>query len=154
VLAERRIPTLDITGGAPELNPHFRDLVRGARRMGVRVIDRCNLTVLNEVGFEDLAAFLASERVDITASLPCYTRANVDRQRGDQVSDSPPPAPPNPTALASAPASPALVLTLVYTPLGPFLPPPQDRLEADYRRELADNFGVVFNHLYTLANMP
>jgi radical SAM/Cys-rich protein len=122
--------------------------------MSVRVIDRCNLTVLNEVGFEDLAGFLAGERVEITASLPCYTRENVDRQRGDHVFDSSILALQKLNALGYGNGTSGLVLNLVYNPLGPFLPPPQDRLEADYKRELSTHFGVVFDHLYTLANMP
>jgi radical SAM/Cys-rich protein len=154
VLAARRIPTLDVTGGAPELNPHFRHLVREARRIGVHVMDRCNLTVLNEPGFEDLADFLAAERVEITASLPCYTKDNVDKQRGDHVFESSILALRKLNALGYGVEGSELTLNLVYNPLGPYLPPAQDRLEADYRRELGAHFGVVFNRLYTLANMP
>ena len=148
------IATLDITGGAPELNPHFRHLVREARTAGIRVIDRCNLTVLNEQGFEDLATFLAAERVEVTASLPCYTQDNVDRQRGDHVFESSILALRKLNALGYGVAGAGLVLNLVYNPLGPSLPPAQDRLEADYKRELGTHFGIVFNHLFTLANMP
>jgi radical SAM/Cys-rich protein len=154
VLAARRIPTLDITGGAPELNPHFRHLVHEARLLDVHVIDRCNLTVLNEPGFEDLAEFLAAENVDVTASLPCYTKENVDRQRGDHVFDSSILALRKLNALGYGREGTHLTLDLVYNPLGPYLPPAQDRLEADYKRELAAHFGVVFNRLFTLANMP
>ncbi|HET7033685.1 MAG TPA: arsenosugar biosynthesis radical SAM (seleno)protein ArsS [Casimicrobiaceae bacterium] len=154
VLAARRIPTLDVTGGAPELNPHFRHLVREARRLGVHVMDRCNLTVLNEPGFEDLADFLAVERVEITASLPCYTKDNVDKQRGDHVFDSSILALRKLNALGYGVEGSELTLNLVYNPLGPYLPPAQDKLEADYKRELGAHFGVVFNRLYTLANMP
>ena len=154
VLAARRIPALDITGGAPELNPHFRHLVREARRLGVHVIDRCNLTVLNEPGFEGLAGFLAAERVEITASLPCYTRDNVDKQRGDHVFESSILALRKLNALGYGVEGSGLTLNLVYNPLGPFLPPAQEKLEADYRRELGMQFGVAFNRLYTLANMP
>jgi len=154
VLAARRIPTLDITGGAPELNPHFRYLVRGARHLGIHVIDRCNLTVLNEPGFEDLADFLAAERVEITASLPCYDRDNVDQQRGERVFESSILALRKLNALGFGVEGSGLRLNLVYNPLGPYLPPAQDKLEADYRRELGTHFGVVFNRLYTLANMP
>jgi radical SAM/Cys-rich protein len=154
VLATRAIGTLDITGGAPELNPHFRHLVHEARRQGVRVIDRCNLTVINEPGFEDLADFLAREGVEITASLPCYTKENVDRQRGDHVFESSILALQKLNALGYGTGTPALVLNLVYNPLGPSLPPPQERLEATYKHELALHFGVVFDRLFTLANMP
>ncbi len=154
VLAARGIGALDVTGGAPELNPHFRHLVRSARAAGVRVIDRCNLTIVNEPGFEDLADFLASEGVEIVASLPCYTKDNVDRQRGDHVFESSILALQKLNALGYGRPDTGLVLNLVYNPLGPSLPPAQDRLEADYKRELAEHFGIVFNHLYTLANMP
>jgi radical SAM/Cys-rich protein len=154
VLAARRIPTLDITGGAPELNPHFRHLVHEARLLDVHVIDRCNLTVLNEPGFEDLVEFLAAENVDVTASLPCYTKENVDQQRGEHVFDSSILALRKLNALGYGREGTHLTLDLVYNPLGPYLPPAQDRLEADYKRELAVRFGVVFNRLFTLANMP
>jgi len=154
VLARHRIGTLDVTGGAPELHPHFRFLVRAARTLGVRVIDRCNLTILNEPGFEDLAAFLADQGVEITASLPCYTRDNVDRQRGDHVFDSSVLALTRLNALGYGVDGSGLTLNLVYNPLGPTLPPAQDRLEADYKRELNANYGIVFNRLFTLANMP
>ena len=154
VLAARKIGTLDVTGGAPELNPHFRHLVHEARSLGIRVIDRCNLTILNEPGFEDLGEFLASERVEITASLPCYTKDNVDRQRGDDVFDSSILALQKLNRLGYGVDGSGLTLNLVYNPLGPSLPPAQDKLEADYKRELGTNFGIVFNHLFTLANMP
>jgi radical SAM/Cys-rich protein len=154
VLKARRLETLDVTGGAPELNPHFRHLVSAARAEGVHVIDRCNLTVLNEPGLEDLAGYLADERVEVTASLPCYTEENVDRQRGDHVFDSSILALHKLNALGYARAGTGLTLNLVYNPLGPFLPPPQDKLEADYKRELGTRYGVTFDHLYTLANMP
>ena len=154
VLEARRIPIVDITGGAPELNPHFRHLVREARRLGAHVIDRCNLTVLNEPGFEDLADFIASKQVEITASLPCYTKDNVDKQRGDHVFESSILALQKLNALGYGIEGSGLQLNLVYNPLGPYLPPAQDKLEADYKRELGAHFGVVFNRLYTLANMP
>ena len=148
------IGTLDVTGGAPELNPHFRHLVREARAAGVRVIDRCNLTIINELGFEDLGDFLAQQGVEITASLPCYSKENVDRQRGDHVFESSILALQKLNALGYGSEGGALVLNLVYNPLGPSLPPAQDRLEATYKHELASHFGIAFNHLYTLANMP
>jgi radical SAM/Cys-rich protein len=154
VIAARRIGTLDVTGGAPELNPHFRHLVHEARALGARVIDRCNLTILNEPGFEDLAEFLASERVEVTASLPCYTKENVDAQRGDRVFESSILALRKLNALGYGAEGGDLVLNLVYNPGGASLPPPEERLEADYKRELAAHFGITFNRLFTLANMP
>ena len=153
VLERRRVGTLDVTGGAPELNPHFRRLVRAARALGVRVIDRCNLTILLEPGHEDLADFLAGEGVEIVASLPCYSAGNVDRQRGDGVFDKSITALQRLNALGYGRGE-GLVLNLVYNPQGPSLPPPQAALEADYKRELQAHFGIVFDHLYTLANMP
>jgi radical SAM/Cys-rich protein len=154
VLRRRKLATLDVTGGAPELNPHFRHLVTSARSAGVHVIDRCNLTILNEPGFEDLAGYLASERVEITASLPCYTKDNVDRQRGSHAFESSILGLAKLNALGYGREGSELVLNLVYNPLGPFLPPPQQKLEADYKRELRSGFGIVFNRLFTLANMP
>ena len=154
VLRERRLSTLDVTGGAPELSPHFRHLVSTARRTGARVIDRCNLTILNEPGYEDLADYLASEGVEITASLPCYTKDNVDRQRGTDVFDSSILGLRKLNALGYGHDGSGLALNLVYNPVGAFLPPAQETLEADYKRELAEHFGIVFNALYTLANMP
>lgn len=146
--------TLDLTGGAPELNPHFRDLVRAARALGVRVIDRCNLTILLERGQEDLADFLARHQVDIIASLPCYTAELVDRQRGAGVHERSIEAIGRLNALGYAREGTGLVLDLVYNPQGPSLPPPQAALEADYKRILGERFGIAFNRLYTLANMP
>jgi radical SAM/Cys-rich protein len=154
VLRERRIATLDLTGGAPELNLHFRSLVRQARALGVRVIDRCNLTILSEPGQEDLAAFLAEQGVEITASLPCYSPANVDRQRGDGVFERSMAGLRQLNALGYASAGSGLVLNLVYNPQGPVLPPPQGPLEADYKRELLLHFGIRFDHLFALTNMP
>ena len=154
VLQARRVATLDLTGGAPELNPHFRHLVRQARALGVRVIDRCNLTILSEPGQQDLAAFLADQGVEITASLPCYSAANVDRQRGDGVFDRSIAGLQALNALGYGDAASGLVLNLVYNPQGPALPPPQGPLEADYKRELMQHFGIRFNHLFALTNMP
>ena len=145
------VATLDITGGAPELHPQFRELVAQARRLGRHVIDRCNLTILLEPGQEDLAAFLAAQRVEIIASLPCYTEELVDRQRGKGVYERSMAAL---RALNALGYGRELPLNLVYNPQGPSLPPPQAGLEADYKRELAERHGVVFNRLYTLANMP
>lgn len=144
---------LDLTGGAPELNPHFRYLVEGARGLGVRVIDRCNLTVLEEMGHEDLAQFLAAQHVEITASLPCYLEQNVDSQRGSGVFEASLRALQKLNRLGYGQPG-GRVLNLVYNPLGPSLPPPQAALEADYKKHLGERYGIVFNHLYTLANMP
>jgi radical SAM/Cys-rich protein len=153
-LRAARIGTLDLTGGAPELNPHFRELVRTARAMDVRVIDRCNLTILDEPGFEDLAEFLASQRVEISASLPCYSQENVDKQRGEGVFDKSITGLRKLNALGFGKPGSGLTLNLVYNPQGPALPPSQEALEADYHRLLKENFGVVFNHLFTITNMP
>ena len=154
VLRERKVSTLDLTGGAPELNEHFRELVRQARALGVRVIDRCNLTILSEPGQEDLAAFLAEQGVEVTASLPCYSPANVDRQRGDGVFERSIAGLRQLNALGYGEPGRGLVLNLVYNPQGPSLPPPQGPLEADYKRELLRHFGIRFDHLFALTNMP
>lgn len=154
VLAARGIGTLDITGGAPELHPQFRDLVRQARGLGVKVIDRCNLTILFEPGQEGLAEFLATEGVEVVASLPCYSADNVDRQRGEGVFEKSIRALQKLNALGYGREGTGLLLNLVYNPQGASLPPAQARLEADYKRELAGQFGVRFNTLFALANMP
>ena len=155
VLARRNIQTLDLTGGAPELHDGFRALVVRARALGVRVIDRCNLTILSEPGQEGLAEFLAEHQVEVTASLPCYSPANVDRQRGEGVFERSIAGLQQLNALGYGQASrPDLVLNLVYNPQGPSLPPPQAELEADYKRELMAHFGIRFNHLFALTNMP
>jgi radical SAM/Cys-rich protein len=146
--------TLDLTGGAPELNPHFRRLVTAARADGVKVIDRCNLTILFEPGQEGLARFLAEHQVAIVASLPCYTAELVDRQRGKGVYDASVRAIRLLNELGYGREGSALELDLVYNPQGPSLPPPQAKLEADYKRVLGEAFGITFNRLYTLANMP
>ena len=154
VLAARGLRTLDLTGGAPELHDGFRSLVRAARAQGVRVIDRCNLTILFEPGQHDLAEFLADQGVDIVASMPCYSAANVDKQRGDGVFDLSIKALQKLNALGYGQPGSALSLNLVYNPQGPSLPPEQKALEADYKRELLKHFGVVFNELFALTNMP
>jgi len=154
VLEARGIPCLDLTGGAPELHPGFRDLVRQARGLGVEVIDRCNLTILSEPGQEDLADFLAEQGVRVVASLPCYLEANVDRQRGGGVFLRSIAGLQRLNALGYGHSGTGLDLTLVYNPQGPSLPPPQDTLESEYRRVLGDAYGIVFNRLYALANMP
>lgn len=154
VLAARSLSTLDLTGGAPELHCGFRALVKAAREQGVRVIDRCNLTILFEPGQEDLAEFLQQNRVEIVASMPCYSAANVDRQRGDGVFDLSIAALQKLNALGYGQPGSDLVLNLVYNPQGPSLPPDQQALQADYKRELFLHFGIVFNELFALTNMP
>ena len=153
-LAASGATAIDLTGGAPELNPHFRHLVEHARAMGVKVMDRCNLTVLFEPGQEGLSQFLADQRVEIVASLPCYTPELVDRQRGKGVYDASVRAIKLLNDLGYGREGSGLVLDLVYNPQGASLPPPQAKLEADYKRVLGESFGIVFNHLYTIANMP
>ncbi|MBV9911833.1 MAG: arsenosugar biosynthesis radical SAM protein ArsS [Sinobacteraceae bacterium] len=148
------IHTVDLTGGAPELNPHFRTLVRGARALVPTVIDRCNLTVLFEEGQEHTAEFLAQQGVTVIASLPCYGKDNVERQRGNGVFEKSIAALRRLNALGYGAPGGTLKLHLVYNPVGAFLPPPQVRLEADYRRELAAQYGIVFDHLLTITNMP
>lgn len=148
------VQTLDITGGAPELNPNFRFLVRKAKERGIRVIDRCNLTILFEPGQEDLADFLAAQRVSVVASLPCYLDENVDAQRGKGVYERSIEGLRRLNALGYGGDDPDLTLDLVYNPQGPVLPPAQTDLEKDYKRELGNRFGIRFNRLLTLANMP
>jgi len=149
-----QVEVLDLTGGAPELSEHFRALVRGARALGRRVIDRCNLTVLFERGQEDTAGFLADQGVEIVASLPCYSRENVDRQRGRGVFDGSVEGLQLLNRLGYGREGSALRLDLVYNPQGPTLPPAQPELEARYRAELRELFGIEFHRLLTLANMP
>ncbi len=152
--ASPHVRTLDLTGGAPELNRHFRSLVVAARARGVRVIDRCNLTILEEPGQEGLAELLAAQGVEVVASMPCYLEDNVDRQRGKGTFDASIRGLQRLNALGYGQPGGALVLNLVYNPQGASLPPPQAALQADYKRHLAQHFGVVFNQLFTLANMP
>ena len=147
------VEVLDITGGAPELNPSFRYLVTEARAAGVHVIDRCNLTILSEPDQEDLVDFLAGNRVEVTASLPCYLEENVERQRGKGVYARSLSGLARLNDVGYGQPDSGLVLSLVYNPQGPSLPPPQVPLEADYRTQLGRH-GIVFNHLLTLANMP
>jgi len=153
-LQRHKIGSLDLTGGAPELNPHFRYLVEQARSQGVKVIDRCNLTILEEPGQEDLAEFLAAHQVEVVASLPCYLEENVDSQRGNGVYESSIRGLQRLNALGYGKEDSGLVLSLVYNPAGPSLPPPQAVLEADYKRELMARYGIAFNQFFTLANMP
>ncbi|MGB8716290.1 MAG: arsenosugar biosynthesis radical SAM (seleno)protein ArsS [Rhodanobacteraceae bacterium] len=149
-----QVHTLDLTGGAPEMNPHFRMLVREARALGKTVIDRCNLTILFREGQEDTAEFLAEQRVKVVASLPCYTKANVEKQRGKHVFDPSIRALQMLSGLGYGHPGTGLELDLVYNPVGATLPPAQADLEADYKRELAEHFDIHFNHLFTITNMP
>jgi radical SAM/Cys-rich protein len=151
--AQPQVRTLDLTGGAPEMNPHFRYLVEEATALGVRVIDRCNLTILEEPGYADLAEFLAAQQVEITASLPCYLEDNVNRQRGRGVFQASIRALHRLNALGYGRDGSGLILHLVYNPQGPVLPPSQQNLEAAYHEHLGE-LGIVFNHLYTITNMP
>jgi radical SAM/Cys-rich protein len=153
-LKSSRVTTLDVTGGAPELNPHFRGLVLAARNLGVHVMDRCNLTILEQTGQEDLAQFLAGNKVEVVASLPCYLEENVDAQRGKGVFESSIRALRTLNGLGYGQPGTGLVLNLVYNPQGASLPPAQSGLEQDYHRHLGERFGLRFNHLYVLTNMP
>ncbi|MGD2140615.1 MAG: arsenosugar biosynthesis radical SAM protein ArsS [Burkholderiales bacterium] len=153
-LATNGASRLDLTGGAPELNPHFRDLVKRARALDVTVMDRCNLTVLEEPGQEDLAHFLADNGVEIVASLPCYLEQNVDGQRGNGVFAKSIRALRTLNDLGYGRPDSGLSLNLVYNPQGPSLPPPQGELQAQYKQHLRREYGIVFNELFTLTNMP
>lgn len=146
--------TLDLTGGAPELHPQFRRLAAAGRAHGLKVIDRCNLTVLFEPGQEDTAGFLAENGITVVASLPCYSSANVEKQRGKGVFLQSIEALQGLNALGYGRAGSALELDLVYNPGGPSLPPAQAALETDYRARLFEDFGIVFHRLFTIANMP
>jgi radical SAM/Cys-rich protein len=148
------IETVDLTGGAPEMNPHFRPLVESLRGNDVHVIDRCNLTILEQEGYQDIAEFMARQRVEITASLPCYLEDNVDRQRGKGVFQSSIAGLERLNRLGYGQPDSKLKLNLVYNPQDTDLPPPQQQLHTDYSRHLKDHFGIVFNELYSLANMP
>ena len=152
----RRFPvsTLDLTGGAPELNPHFCYLVEKARELDVKVIDRCNLTILEELDQAGLAEFLAKNQVEVVASLPCYLEENVDAQRGKGVFESSIRGLKQLNALGYGDPATGLELNLVYNPSGPHLPPPQETLEADYKARLLNQYDIRFNQLYTLTNMP
>jgi radical SAM/Cys-rich protein len=154
LLSSGTIATLDLTGGAPELNPDFRRLVEAARQLDVHVIDRCNLTILSEPGQENLAAFLAANQVEVVASLPCYTEENVDGQRGKGVFSRSIKGMRQLNDLGYAQPHSDHLLNLVYNPTGAFLPPSQVQLEADYKKQLAEQFDVTFNQLFTITNMP
>ena len=154
VLKQHKVETLDLTGGAPEMMPHFRYLVKAARALGVTVIDRCNLTILQEPGQEDLAQFLAEHQVEVVASLPCYSEDNVDAQRGKGVFESSIEGLKKLNALGYGIDESDLSLNLVYNPGGAFLPPGQVELEAAYKEKLALDHGIHFNSLFTITNMP
>lgn len=155
IAAMRRldVSTLDLTGGAPEMNPDFRRLVHAAREIGIQVMDRCNLTILEEPGYEWLADFLAAEQVEVVASLPCYLEDNVDAQRGNGVFEASIAGLQRLNALGYGMGG-GLRLNLVYNPQGASLPPPQSELEAAYKRELGERFGIRFDQLFTITNMP
>ena len=154
VLKKYNVETLDITGGAPELHPLFKDLIIKARSLNVEVIDRCNLTILEEPGFEGMANFLAKNKVQITASLPCYLEANVDNQRGEGVFDKSIRSLKKLNHFGYGMPNSNLILNLVYNPIGAYLPPSQKELETSYRKELYQKFGIHFSSLLALANMP
>lgn len=154
MLQAGHIKTLDLTGGAPEMNQHFRYLVERARRLGVAVIDRCNLTILEEPGYETLAQFLADNQVQIIASLPCYLEDNVDKQRGKGVFGISIRMLQKLNALGYGASDGSLQLHLVYNPQGASLPPSQTTLKSDYDAFLGEQFGVRFNQLFTITNMP
>jgi radical SAM/Cys-rich protein len=154
VLQARGIKTLDLTGGAPELHDGFRRLVSQAHALGVHVIDRCNLTILFEPGQQGLGQFLADHQVEVVASMPCYSLENVDKQRGEGVFDKSIAGLQQLNALGYGQPGTGLILNLVYNPQGDSLPPEQAQLQADYKRELFAHFGIVFNDLFALANMP
>lgn len=153
-LRESSIKTLDLTGGAPEMNPDFRYFVTEARKLDVHMIDRCNLTILLANGYQDMAAFLAEQQVEIVASLPCYLESNTDQQRGDGAYRQSIEALQKLNQLGYGNEDSPLSLTLVYNPVGPSLPPDQQALEADYRKVLRKEHGIEFTRLFTITNMP
>ena len=153
-LREQGVRELDVTGGAPEMNPHFKYLVKEARALGVNVMTRCNLTILLEKGYEDLADFFVEQGVEVTASLPCYAEQNVDKQRGKGVYHDSIKALKKLNQLGYGQAGSSLKLNLVFNPSGPSLPPPQQALKVDYQRELKANHGIEFNELFVITNMP
>ncbi len=148
------VKIFDLTGGTPEMNPHFRWLVEQARGRGIHVMDRLNPTIMEETGYEWVGEFLAMHHIEAVASLPCYSEANVDEQRGDGVFEASINALKKLNALGYGKNDSNLILNLVYNPNGAFLPPNQEKLEADYKRLLWEQFGIEFNHLYAIANMP
>ncbi len=153
-LSTKKVNTLDITGGAPEMHPRFRYLVDSAHALGVHIIDRCNLTILLEDGYEGLAEYLASKNIEIVASLPCYSEENVDQQRGKGVFTKSIQALNQLNALGYGQADSGKKLSLVYNPQNPVLPPDQKQLEKDYKNILLEKYGIYFNELLVLCNMP
>ena len=153
-IRRENIHTLDLTGGAPEMNPHFKYLVEQARRRDVTVIDRCNLVILQEPGYEGLAAFLADNQVEIVASLPCYLEDNVDRQRGKGTFNASIAALKQLNGLGYGQVDSSLRLNLVFNPQDNNLPPDQKTLELAYKQHLFEHYGIVFNRLYAMANLP
>ena len=153
-IRQHGIQKLDLTGGAPELNPHFRYLVSEARKLNVHVIDRCNLTILEEENQENLAEFLAENKVEVVASLPCYSQKNVDEQRGKGVFNKSITGLQQLNSLGYGKENSGLILNLMYNPTGAFLPPAQATLQADYKEKLHNDFNIEFNNLFTLTNMP
>ncbi len=154
LLKQPGIHTLDLTGGAPEMNPLFRELVSTATSMGIKVIDRCNLSILSEPGYKDLIEFLTRNNVEVVASLPCYLKENVDDQRGKGVYQKSIEGLQMLNQAGYATDGTGLLLNLVYNPTGPYLPPGQQQLETDYKKYLQDNFQIQFNQLFTITNMP
>ena len=154
IIDKYKIKTLDITGGAPELHPEFRNLVTSLSSKNIDIIDRCNLTIFFEKGYEDLPQFLASNNVIVTASLPCYEKNNVERQRGFGVFEKSIKALKILNDLGYGKSKNGLQLNLVYNPINPILPPPQASLENDYKKILFEKYGISFNNLYTITNMP
>jgi len=154
LLKKPNVHTLDLTGGAPEMNPLFRELVSEATAMGIKVIDRCNLSILSEPGYEDLTDFLTEKKVEIVASLPCYLEENVDGQRGKGVYQKSIDGLQKLNRAGYAIDGTGLTLNLVYNPTGPYLPPGQQQLEADYKNFLKENYQIQFNQLFTITNMP
>ncbi|MDA3920249.1 MAG: arsenosugar biosynthesis radical SAM protein ArsS [Salinisphaera sp.] len=153
-IVAQNIVNLDVTGGSPEMNPYFREFMIEAKKTGVHLMDRCNPTIIEEPGYEWVAPFLAEHGVEVVASLPCYTSDNVDIQRGKGVFDASIAALRKLNALGYGQPGSGLELNLVYNPVAPVLPPSQKTLQADYERFLGERFGIVFNQLFTIANMP
>tara|TARA_B100000683_G_scaffold73813_1_gene72497 strand:- start:333 stop:1139 length:807 start_codon:yes stop_codon:yes gene_type:complete len=154
IIKKFNIKTLDITGGAPEMNPNFKKLVLSLKNQDINIIDRCNLTIFFEKGYEDLPNFLAENKVIITASLPCYEKENVEKQRGSGVFDKSINAIKILNNLGYGKTNTELELNLVYNPINPTLPPAQDKLEKDYKKVLFEKYKITFNKLYTITNMP
>ncbi len=153
-LKTEKITTLDLTGGAPEMNPHFRELVVAARSLNIHVIDRCNLTILQEPGYENMIEFLVKNKVEIAASLPCYLKDNVDQQRGSGVFNDSIKSLQELNQIGYGQKNSGLILNLVYNPQGAELPPSQTDLEPAYKQHLKDEYDLVFNNLFTITNMP